>query len=119
MPKILAQQHLMPRYFFICSSCREHFGRVHDDFVRLPLLHAHRAASALAGELPEESDQFRFLHAVCLASLKSSVGLISAKVSGSQKPLLRWCGGLTDSSSLQFTASFRLQVYLYDFLLYR
>jgi hypothetical protein len=85
----------------------------------LLLLHAHRAASALAGELPEESDQFRFLHAVCLASLKSSVGLISAKVSGSQKPLLRWCGGLTDSSSLQFTASFRLQVYLYDFLLYR
>ncbi len=54
-------------------------GRVYDDFVRLLFLHAHREASALAGELQEESDQFRFLHATCLANLKSSVGLILAK----------------------------------------
>ena len=39
-------------------------GRLYDDFLRLLFLHAHREASALAGELPEESDQFRFLRAV-------------------------------------------------------
>ena len=54
-------------------------GRLYDDFLRLLFLHAHREASALADELPEESDQFRFLHAVCLATLKGSVGLIVAK----------------------------------------
>ena len=43
--------------------------------------HAHREASALAGELPEESDQFRFLRAACLANLKGSVGLALAKAS--------------------------------------
>jgi hypothetical protein len=47
-------------------------GRVYDDFNRLLFLHAHREASALANELPEESDQFRFLHATCLANLKGS-----------------------------------------------
>jgi hypothetical protein len=36
-------------------------GHVYDDFIRLFFLHAHREASILAGELPEESDQFRFL----------------------------------------------------------
>jgi hypothetical protein len=35
----------------------------------------------LANELPEESDQFRFLRAACLANLKGSVGLILAKES--------------------------------------
>ena len=29
-------------------------GRLYDDFLRLLFLHAHREASALAGELPEE-----------------------------------------------------------------
>ena len=43
--------------------------------------HAHREASALAGELPEESDQFRFLRAACLANLQGSVGLALAKAS--------------------------------------
>ncbi len=33
-------------------------------------LHAHREASALVNELPEESDQFRFLRTVCLTNLK-------------------------------------------------
>ena len=42
-------------------------------------LHAHREASALANELPEESDQFRFLRAACLANLKGSLGCILAK----------------------------------------
>ena len=33
--------------------------------------------SAPPNELPEESDQFRFLRPVCLANLKGSVGLIT------------------------------------------
>jgi hypothetical protein len=36
-------------------------GRMYDDFSRLLFLHAHREASALANELPEQSDQFRFI----------------------------------------------------------
>ena len=36
-------------------------GRIYDDFVRLIFLHAHREACILDGELPEESEQFRFL----------------------------------------------------------
>jgi hypothetical protein len=44
-------------------------------------LHAHREASILAGELPEESEQFCFLRASRLANLKGSVGLILAKAS--------------------------------------
>ena len=56
-------------------------GPIYDDFSRLLFLHAHREASALANELPEESDQFRFLHAACLANIKGSVGLILAKAS--------------------------------------
>ena len=50
-------------------------------FSRLLFLHAHREASALSNELPEKSDQFRFLRAACLANIKGSVGLILAKVS--------------------------------------
>ena len=56
-------------------------GRVYEDFARLLFLHAHREASILAGELPEESEQFRFLRASRLANLKGSVGLILAKAS--------------------------------------
>jgi hypothetical protein len=46
-------------------------------------LHAHREASALTNEVPEESDQFRFLRAACLDNprLEGSVGLILVKVS--------------------------------------
>jgi hypothetical protein len=44
--------------------------------LRLLFLHAHRQAGALAGELPKECDEFRFLRAACLANLKGSVGLI-------------------------------------------
>ena len=50
-------------------------------FLRLLFLHAHREASALATEIPEESGQFRFLHAACLPNIKGSVGLILAKAS--------------------------------------
>jgi hypothetical protein len=56
-------------------------GRIYDDFNRLLFLHAHREASALVNELPEESDQFRFFRATCLANLKGSVGLFFAKAS--------------------------------------
>jgi hypothetical protein len=54
---------------------------IYDDFSRLLLLHAYRETSALVNELPEESDQFRFLHTACLGNLKGSVGLILTKVS--------------------------------------
>ena len=36
-------------------------GRLYDEFIRLLFLHAHREASVLTNELPDESDQFRFL----------------------------------------------------------
>jgi hypothetical protein len=55
--------------------------RIYDDFLRLLFLHAHREASALANDIPEESGHFRFLHAACLANMKGSVGLILAKAS--------------------------------------
>jgi hypothetical protein len=51
-------------------------GRIYDDFLRLLFLHAHREASALANDIPEESGHFRFLHTTCLANIKGSVGLI-------------------------------------------
>jgi hypothetical protein len=54
-------------------------GRVYEDFVRLFFLHVHREASILTGELPEESEQFRFLRASRLSNLKVSVGLILVK----------------------------------------
>ncbi len=56
-------------------------GRVYEDFTRLLFLHTHRETSILAGELPEESEQFRFLRASRLSNLKGSVGLILAKAS--------------------------------------
>ena len=55
--------------------------RIYDDFLRLIFLHAHREASALANDVPEESGHFRFLRAACLANIKGSVGLILAKTS--------------------------------------
>jgi hypothetical protein len=55
--------------------------RVYDDFSRLLFLHAHREASALANEIPEESEQFRFLRETCYVNIKGSVGLILGKVS--------------------------------------
>ena len=55
-------------------------GRIYDDFSRLLFLHTHRETSDLTYELPEESDQFRFLCAAYLANLKGSLGLILAKV---------------------------------------
>jgi hypothetical protein len=56
-------------------------GRLYDDFSRLLFLHAHREASALSNEIPEESCQFRFLRVASYANIKGSVGLILAKAS--------------------------------------
>ena len=42
-------------------------------------LQAHREGSTLVRESPEDSDQFRFLRAVCLDNLTGSVDLILAK----------------------------------------
>ncbi len=56
-------------------------GHLYDDFIRLLFLHSHLEWSALANELPEESDQFRFLRAACFANLKGDVGLIMTKTS--------------------------------------
>jgi hypothetical protein len=55
--------------------------RLYDDFSSLLFLHAHREASALTNEIPEESDQFHFLRATCYSNIKGSVGLILAKAS--------------------------------------
>ena len=51
-------------------------GRLYEEFIRLLFLHTHREASVLANELPEESDQFRFLRTSCFANLMGTVGLI-------------------------------------------
>jgi hypothetical protein len=54
-------------------------GRVYDDFTRLFILHVYLEASIISGELPEESEQFRFLQDTRLAILKGSVGLLLAQ----------------------------------------
>jgi hypothetical protein len=56
-------------------------GRLYDDFIRLFFLHTHHESSSLTNELPEESDQFRFLRVVCFTNLTGPVGLIMTKVS--------------------------------------
>ncbi len=77
-------------------------GRIYDDFLRMLFLHAHREASALANDIPEESGHFRFLHASCLANIKGSVGLILAKASG------MWISIPLDLSSRPFIPLHRL-----------
>jgi hypothetical protein len=54
-------------------------GRIYEDFSRLLFLHVHREALGLANEIPEESEQFRFLRAACFGNTKGSVGLILDK----------------------------------------
>ena len=57
-------------------------GRLYDDFIRLLFFDSHREASVLTNDLPEVSDQFRFLSDVCFTNLKGTVGLIMTKTSG-------------------------------------
>ena len=71
-------------------------GHLYDDFVFVFFLHAHREASDLANELPEESDQFRFLRSVCFCNFKGTVGLIMTKTS------LMWISIPLDLSSRSF-----------------
>ncbi len=59
-------------------------GRLYDEFIRLLFLQAHREASTFTNELPEESDQFRFLRSSCFVNLKGTVGLIMTKASAMQ-----------------------------------
>ena len=56
-------------------------GSLYDEFMRLLLLDAHRDASALANEFPEQSDLFRFLRASCFTNLNGVVGLIMTETS--------------------------------------
>ena len=72
-------------------------GRLYDDFIRLIFLHAHREASDLTNELPEESDQFRFIRVVWFVHLKGDVGLIMAKTS------VMWISISLDLSSRSFS----------------
>ena len=45
-------------------------GRVYEDFPRLFFLHVYREVSILTGELPEESEQFRFFRVSRLCNLR-------------------------------------------------
>jgi hypothetical protein len=56
--------------------------RVYDDFNLVLFLHTHRDASALTNELPEESDQLRFLCVTCLVNLKGSVEVNFGEIIG-------------------------------------
>ena len=51
------------------------------NFCACCFLHANRETSALAGELPEELAQFRFIRTACWANLKGSIGLMLVKAS--------------------------------------
>ena len=62
---------LCPSPFFILLQIKENEQK--------KFLHTHREASILPGELPEESEHFRFLRSSRLVDLKDSVGLILVK----------------------------------------
>ena len=47
-------------------------GRIYEDFSRLLFRHVNRETSTLVNEIPEESEQFRFLRAACFANIKGS-----------------------------------------------
>jgi hypothetical protein len=49
-------------------------GRIYDDFSRLLFLHDHREVSTLVNEIPEDSDQFRFLRVTCYLIFKGQWG---------------------------------------------
>jgi hypothetical protein len=54
-------------------------GHIYHDFSRLLFLDSNREVSVLFNEIPEESDQFRFLRDDWYENIKGSVGLILAK----------------------------------------
>ncbi len=57
-------------------------GRLYEEFICLLFLYSHREGSGLNNELPEESDQFRFLRASCFANLKGAVGWVMNPMKG-------------------------------------
>ncbi len=59
----------------------EYFSRINEEFLCLLFLNDNRETSPWAGELSEESDQFRFIRPDCFPNLKGSIGLMLAKVS--------------------------------------
>jgi hypothetical protein len=54
-------------------------GCIYDDFSCLLFFHDHREVSVLTNELPEESDQFRFLRVVLLKKCHAKT-MINRKV---------------------------------------
>jgi hypothetical protein len=59
-------------------------------------LYVPRETSTLTNELPEESDQFRFLQVTCLANLKGSVVIfwVKFRLGGSPSPSIFHLGRL-------------------------
>ena len=55
------------------------FDRINEETLSLLFLHTNRESRELAGEVPEESAQFRFIRAACLVNLKGSLGLMLGK----------------------------------------
>ena len=49
---------------------------LYHDYIHLLFLHVHREVTDLVKEIPEESDQFRYLRSTCSVNLKGSTGLI-------------------------------------------
>jgi hypothetical protein len=83
--KILHYHHLYinrPGPIVFLPAAIDTTGRLYDDFSRLLFLDAKCETSGLTNDLPEESDQFRFLRSAYYVRIKGSVGLILAKVSG-------------------------------------
>ncbi len=89
-------------------------GRLYDGFIRLFFFHTYREASVLSNELPEESDQFRFLRAMCFANLKGAVGFIMAKTSS-----MRISIPLDLSSSLVFHTSSSFHLFVSSHTVFR
>ncbi len=54
---------------------------IYDDFSRLLFFNPNCEESTLDNEIPEESDQFRFLRTTCYGNIKGSLGLILTKTS--------------------------------------
>jgi hypothetical protein len=77
-------------------------GCIYDDFSRLLFLHAHREVSDLTNELPEESDQFRFLHVACLANLNFKFALQNLILKGSLDLILAKASAHTITSFYSF-----------------
>ena len=59
-------------------------GRINEETLRLLFLHPNRETSTLAGEVSEESTQFRFIRSACLVNLKGSLWIDVSKGRGDE-----------------------------------